>query len=67
MGIKGNQMKEKIKELLQTPEWSQEKLSLRLNVSINTVKSWTRKTNPNIPNKWITPELEKLFDKAGIK
>ncbi len=61
-------MKEKIKELISCKEWNQAKLAEALNVSIFTVKSWTR-TDPETrskPNKWVMPELIKLMEKAGI-
>lgn len=62
-------MIEKIKLLLECPEWNQEKLALKLNVKLDTVKSWTRsnqKTRRN-PNKWVMPKLQQLLDKAGIR
>jgi len=59
-------MKERIKELISLPEWNQEKLSFKLNVSIHTVKSWTRKTGNKNPNKWVAVELEKILDRVGL-
>lgn len=60
-------IKEKLDELKQSRKWNNDDLALKLDVSLNTVKSWNRKTNPNTPNKWIMKEIDKLFDKAGIK
>lgn len=54
--------KEKIKAL----PYSQQELAVKLDVSINTVKSWTRKT-PRNPNRWVMKELAKLFKKAGLE
>lgn len=59
-------MRDKIKALLKVPEWNQARLAEELNVSINTVKSWTRKTGAKTPNKWIQPTLGKIFKEAGI-
>ena len=59
-------MRDRIKALLNLPEWNQQRLCKELNVSINTVKSWTRKTGAKTPNKWIMPTLEKILKKEGI-
>ena len=60
-------MRDKIKALLKVPGWNQQRLSEELNVSINTVKSWTRKTGAKNPNKWIQPRLLEIFEENRIK
>ena len=59
-------MKERIKQLISLPEWNQQRLSIKLKVSINTVKSWTRKRGNKTPCKLIAIELEKIFEAVGI-
>lgn len=59
-------MRDKIKALLKIHGWNQQRLSEELNVSIDTVKSWTRKTGAKNPNKWIQPTLLKFFEEDGI-
>lgn len=59
-------MRDKIKALLKVSGWNQQRLSKELNVSIDTVKSWTRKTGAKNPNKWIQPKMLELFEENGI-
>jgi len=58
------EMQDRIIELREYYGWTQEKLSLKLDVSIHTIKSWEygRRT----PNRFIMDKLNKLFAKAGI-
>ena len=64
--IKKMTIKEKLDELKTSRKWTNEDLAIKLDVSLNTVKSWNRTTNPRNPNKWIMKELNKLFRTAGI-
>lgn len=53
------------KEKIRALPYSQLDLAIKLDVSINTVKSWTR-TKHKTPSKPIMEKLEKLFKKVGL-
>lgn len=58
-------MKEKIRELREHYGWTQERLSWKMNVSLNTVKSWeSGRRNPSIEKRAI---FRNMFKEAGIK
>ena len=60
-------MRDRIKALLKTPGWNQQRLADELKVSIYTVKDWTRTAKAITPNKWIQPRLLEIFEEEGIK
>jgi len=59
-------LKEKLNELKESRGWNNEDLAIKLDVSLNTVKSWNRKKKPSTPNKWIMKEINELLRTSGI-
>ena len=60
-------MREKLKALRERYGWTQFDLSCELDVSLDSVKQWEKKSNPTNPGIKNRFKLNQLFDKAGIK
>ncbi len=53
---------DKLREVKAYWGWSLEDISLKLNVSLNTVKSWFRTKDPRNPNRWVSEKIEAWYE-----
>ena len=60
-------MREKLKALRERYGWTQWELAEKLDVSLDSVKQWEKKSNPTTPGIKNRFKLNEMFDKAGIK
>lgn len=59
-----DRLQQKIRELRQKKEWTQEDLAREISVSLSTVQRWEKRGGA--PTRLARRELQKLFRKAGI-